>query len=138
MAYQSEVVEERKVERRPGMEMRHATPEHQAFRLLYLGFIAAPIIAGLDKFFHYLVDWNMYLSPAFASLFAGRAAGMMNVVGVVEIFAGLLVAVKPRLGGLIVAVWLWAIIINLLMIPGYSTSPCAISGFPWELWRFRA
>lgn len=96
-----------------------APREHQAYTLLYLGFIAAPLIAGIDKFFHYLVDWNIYVSPLAGSLAGGRINLMMQGVGIVEICAGLLVAAKPSVGGVVVAAWLWAIIGNLLMIPGY-------------------
>lgn len=94
-------------------------PSHQAFQLLYTGFVIAPLVAGIDKFFHYLVDWNIYLSPPFAALAGGRVTLMMQAVGVVEIAAALLVAFKPRIGGLVVAAWLWGIIVNLLLIPGY-------------------
>lgn len=93
--------------------------ESQAFGLLYLAFIAAPLIAGIDKFFHYLVDWNIYLSPAYASIVNYHVDALMRAVGVVEIAAGLLVAAKPSVGGVVVACWLWGIIVNLLVIPGY-------------------
>ena len=99
--------------------LRPAGPSLQAFSLLYAGFIIAPLVAGLDKFFHYLVDWDIYLSPVFARLAGGRVTELMMLVGAVEICAGLLVALKPRVGGLVVAFWLWGIIINLLSMPGY-------------------
>lgn len=99
--------------------LRAGEPESQAFSILYLGYIALPLIAGGDKFFHYLVDWNKYLAPQFAELAGGRVAALMAAVGGVEILAGLLVAVKPRVGGLVVAAWLAGIIVNLLLIPGY-------------------
>lgn len=103
---------------RPSAIMRRE-PEYQAYTLLHAGFVAAPLIAGIDKFFHYLVNWNIYASHAFASVFSGNVPLMMHVVGVVEIIAGLIVAVRPRIGGLIVAAWLGGIILNLLLIPGY-------------------
>lgn len=111
--------------RERAVEARERTVEvrrdgaRQAYSMLYVGFIVAPLAAGVDKFFHYLVDWNMYLSPTFASLAGGRVDTLMKTVGVVEIFAAVLVALKPRLGGLVVAAWLWGIIANLLLIPGY-------------------
>ena len=43
----------------------------------------------------------------------------MLVVGVIEIIAGLIVALKPYVGAHVIALWLWGIIINLLMIPGF-------------------
>lgn len=117
---------ERRISAKTGVEHHYGAPPRtlsggpaQAYSLLYLGYIALPLIAGIDKFFHYLVDWNLYLSPAFAALAGGRVTALMNAAGLVEIVAGLLVAVRPRLGGLVVALWLWAIVANLLLIPGY-------------------
>lgn len=94
-------------------------PAYQAFRILYVGFIAAPLIAGLDKFLHYLTNWNQYLAPVVARNLPVTPETFMRGVGVVEIVAALLVAIKPRLGGYVVAAWLGGIIVNLLMIPGY-------------------
>lgn len=122
MAYETTVTEEKREasRRRHGYGAVRATgPEYQAFSLLYFVYIVAPIIAGADKFFHYLVDWDAYVSPAFASIFGGNVASMMHGVGVVEIVAGLLVAVKPRVGGIVVCAWMWGIIVNLFLIPGY-------------------
>jgi hypothetical protein len=92
---------------------------YEAYLILLTGFVAAPIIAGLDKFFHLLVDWTQYLAPIVPRLTGIDAALFMMIVGVIEIVAGIIVAVKPKVGGLIVAVWLWGIILNLLLIPGY-------------------
>jgi len=96
-----------------------ARPSYQAYRLLQLGFTVAPIVAGLDKFFHLLVDWDKYLPGAVNSLVGGHGHALMQVVGVIEIVAGIGVALKPRLFSYVVAAWLWGIIVNLLMIPGY-------------------
>jgi hypothetical protein len=90
-------------------------PTRQAYELLHWGFVAAPAIAGLDKFTHVLVDWDKYLAPAFAKAIPLAPHTAMMVVGVVEIAAALLVALKPRIGGYVVAVWLAAIILNLLV-----------------------
>jgi hypothetical protein len=94
-------------------------PAYQAYQILHVAFIVAPVIAGLDKFFHLLVNWDMYLAPAIANLSPVGAHGLMMLVGVVEIAAGIIVAVKPRIGAYIVAIWLWLIIIDLLLIPNY-------------------
>jgi hypothetical protein len=91
----------------------------QACWILYAAFIAAPIIAGADKFFHFLVNWDQYLAPAIAGFLPIAPHTFMLAVGVIEIVAGLLVALKPSIGGVVVAVWLWGIIVNLLLIPGY-------------------
>jgi hypothetical protein len=91
----------------------------QAYTILYAGFVALPIIAGVDKFFNYLVVWEQYLAPLATDIVPVTATTFMMIVGVVEIAAGLLVAVRPQLGGYVVMLWLWAIIANLLLIPGY-------------------
>ena len=92
---------------------------YQAYRILQLGFVVAPIVAGLDKFFHLLVDWDKYLPSIVNNLTGGRGHQLMLVVGVVEIVAGIGVAIKPRIFAYVVAAWLALIIVNLLMIPGY-------------------
>jgi len=94
-------------------------PAYQAFVILYVGFIALPIVAGIDKFFHLLVNWNQYLAPAVTQTLSISASSFMMIVGVIEIVAGIVVAVKPRIGAYVVTVWLWAIIVNLLMIPAF-------------------
>jgi hypothetical protein len=92
-------------------------PSYKAYKILHFGFVAAPLAAGLDKFFDILVNWSIYLSPLVSKMINAQA--FMKVVGIVEIAAGILVAVKPKYGAFIVAIWLWGIIINLLTIPAY-------------------
>ena len=87
----------------------------QAFRILQVGFVVAPILAGLDKFFEVLVDWDRYLAPVATDVLPVSGHSFMLAVGVIEIAAGVLVAFRPRIGGYVVAVWLWAIILNLLV-----------------------
>ncbi|MEU7817458.1 hypothetical protein [Pseudonocardia sp. NPDC049154] len=92
---------------------------HQAFLLLRTVFTVAPVLFGLDKFFGLLTDWEQYLAPQIDALIPGTAHQAMLAVGAVEILAGLLVAVLPRIGGYVVAAWLAGIIINLLLIGGF-------------------
>jgi hypothetical protein len=87
----------------------------QAFRALHLGFVAAPLLAGVDKFFDWMVDWTKYLAPQVDAILPGTAQQFMYAVGVVEIAAGVLVAVAPRYGGYVVAAWLAGIIGNLVI-----------------------
>jgi hypothetical protein len=94
-------------------------PDHQAFLLLRTAFTVAPIVFGLDKFFGVLTDWDRYLAPMVDDLTPGTAHQLMLAVGVVEILAGLLVAVRPDVGGYVVAAWLAGIIGNLLLIPDF-------------------
>lgn len=96
-----------------------SNPFYQAYQILRLGFTVAPILAGLDKFLHLLVDWDMYLPPMVNRMTGGHGHQLMLVVGVIEIIAGLGVAFKPRIFAYVVSAWLVLIIINLLMIPGY-------------------
>ena len=96
-----------------------STPGYQAFQILRFGFTVAPIVAGLDKFFHLLVNWDQYLPPFVNNLTGGHGHQLMLAVGVLEIVAGLGVAFKPRLFAYVVSAWLLLIIVNLLMIPGY-------------------
>ena len=92
----------------------------QAFLLLRTVFTVTPILFGLDKFVGLLTDWEQYLAPQIDNLVPGTAHQAMLAVGVVEIVAGLVVAVLPRFGGPLVAVWLAGIIVNLLLIGGYG------------------
>jgi hypothetical protein len=92
---------------------------HQAFLLLRTVFTVAPILFGLDKFVGLLTDWEQYLAPQINDLIPGTAHQAMLAVGVVEIIAGLLVAVLPRIGGYVVAAWLAGIIVNLLLVGGF-------------------
>lgn len=96
-----------------------SSPAHQAYRILQFGFTVAPIIAGLDKFLHFLVNWDQYLPETVARVSPIPAHTLMLVVGVIEIVAGIGVALKPRIFAYIVAAWLAVIIINLLLVPGY-------------------
>ena len=97
------------------------TAARQAFLLLRIAFTVAPILFGLDKFAEVLTDdWARYLSSEFNSILPGNADDAMTIVGVIEVAAGLVVAVAPRYGSLLVAGWLGGIIINLLLVGGYG------------------
>ena len=96
-----------------------SSPPYQAYRILHFGFVVAPILAGLDKFFHLLVNWDQYLPGVVANVSPIPPHTLMLVVGVIEIVAGIGVALKPRIFAYVVAAWLALIIINLLLIPGY-------------------
>ncbi|HEY4270374.1 MAG TPA: hypothetical protein VGM65_00045 [Candidatus Udaeobacter sp.] len=96
-----------------------SSPAYQAYRILHFGFVVAPILAGLDKFFHLLVNWDQYLPGVVARISPIPPHTLMLIVGVIEIVAGIGVAIKPRIFAYVVAAWLAVIIINLLLIPGY-------------------
>src|SRR5918993_5067115 len=94
-------------------------PSRQAFVPLRTVFTVAPVLFGLDKFTNLLTDWPRYLAPAIDDLVPGTAQQAMYAVGVVEILAGIAVALVPRYGALLVAAWLAGIIANLLIIGDY-------------------
>jgi hypothetical protein len=94
-------------------------PSYQALRLLHVVFAVAPVLFGLDKFAHLLVDWDRYLAPEIVDALPGTAHELMYVVGAIEVVAGLVVALRPRIGGYLVAGWLAAIIVNLLLQADY-------------------
>jgi hypothetical protein len=96
-----------------------APPARQAYYILHFAFVAAPVIAGLDKYFHLLVNWDQYVAPWIAKMSPISAHNLMLLVGIVEIVAGLIVAFAPRIGAWIVFAWLWVIIINLVTYPGW-------------------
>ena len=94
-------------------------PAYQAYQILLVGFSLLPILAGLDKFVGIFTNWDQYLAPQIARSSPVGAHNLMMIVGVIEIVAGVGVVVKPRIFGVVVAAWLWAIIVNLLLIPSY-------------------
>lgn len=96
------------------------SPAYQAYQILHWGFVAAPVIAGADKFLGLLTDWEKYLAAPFARLSPWHAGTTMSLVGAVEIIAGLVVALRPRIGAYVVAAWLVGIIVNLLIVGGYG------------------
>lgn len=101
--------------------VRAYTPAYQAYQILHVAFTIAPLLAGADKFFHFMVNWDQYLSPLAVRMLpvSVSAHTFMRAVGVVEIIAALIVAVAPAIGGWIVGLWLCGIVLNLLAIPGY-------------------
>lgn len=99
--------------------IRVNSPSYQAYQILHTAFTVAPIIAGADKFFHFLANWDLYLAPVVSGTLGIGAHTFMLGVGVIEIIAGLLVAVAPRIGGWVVGFWLCGIILNLLLLGMY-------------------
>src|SRR5690606_11466271 len=94
-------------------------PAGQAFLLLRTVFTVAPILFGLDKFVEVLTTWERYLAHQIDRLVPGTAHQAMLIVGVIEIVAGVLVALRPKIGGYVVAAWLAGIIVNLLLLGDY-------------------
>ena len=105
------------VRRQPARSERR--PSYVAFQVLRAGFAALPNIAGVDKFFHLLANWDMYLANRVEKLLPVSGHTFMLIAGVIEILAGVLVAVLPRIGAFVVAGWLAGIIVNILLIPGF-------------------
>ena len=98
-----------------------AEPAHQAYLALWVGYIALPLVVGLDKLIGFLnVNWEGYLATWVNDIVPGSAADAMMMVGVVELAAAVCVAVAPRIGGYIVAAWLAGIIVNLFSMGNYN------------------
>lgn len=91
----------------------------RALLLLRTAFTVAPIVFGLDKFLGLLTDWDKYLAPWINDIVPGTADQAMMAVGVIEVVAGIAVAVVPRYGALLVAAWLAGIIVNLVTLGHY-------------------
>ena len=94
-------------------------PRYQAFWMLRLGYTAIPLTMGIDKFFNGLVFWPKYLADWIDNIAPGTAQQFMYFVGAVEIVAGIIVLLKPRYGGYLVALWLAGIVVNLFSYPGW-------------------
>src|SRR5256885_15778669 len=99
--------------------VKASNPAYQACQILHWGFTVLPIVAGLDKFFDLLVPWHQYLAPIINRLVPVDAHTFLMGVGAIEIVAGPIVAFAPEVGGDLVMGWLWGVIVNLLLIPGY-------------------
>jgi hypothetical protein len=120
------------------MAAEHSRPAYQGYQILHFAFTVAPILAGLDKFFHLLTNWDMYLSPMVARMLPMGGHNFMLAVGVIEIIAGLLVAVKPKLGAPVVGLWLLGIIVNLLSMGSFydvALRDLGLSLGAFALWR---
>jgi hypothetical protein len=94
-------------------------PSYAAYVVLHIGFTVLPIIAGADKFLDRLVNWDQYLSATYAAFLGASPHAIMMGVGAIEIVAGFFVAFAPQFGAYVVMLWLWGIIANLLLLPGY-------------------
>jgi hypothetical protein len=94
------------------------SPAYQAYEILHVGFAVLPIVAGLDKFLHFLQigSWEGYLAPIVPQTVGLEPTTIMMIVGGIEVAAGLLVAFWPRVGGYVVMLWLLGIIVNLLLL----------------------
>jgi hypothetical protein len=84
-------------------------------RLMRYTYGLVPIVAGLDKFTNILTDWKHYLAPSIISALPISSSTFMAIVGVIEIIAGIIVLVRPRVGGYIVMAWLAAIALTLIV-----------------------
>ena len=92
-----------------------ASAVERVITILRFTYGIVPLVAGVDKFSHLLVNWDQYLAPKIANMLPFAPHTFMLIVGVIEIIAGLIVLVKPKLGSIIVCLWLLCIVINLLI-----------------------
>jgi hypothetical protein len=103
----------------PAVALADRDAGYDAFLMLRVAFTVAPIAFGIDKFSNVLTDWPRYLAPWVNDLLPGSGRDVMYLVGGVEILAGVLVALKPRYGAPVVALWLGGIIFNLVTLSGF-------------------
>ena len=94
-------------------------PAYQAYRILHAGLTVAPILAGADKFLGLLANWDQYVTPLVQRITGIPAHTFMMIVGVIEIVAGIGVALKPKIFAYVVSAWLLGIVLNLFLVPGY-------------------
>lgn len=87
--------------------------------ILRYTFTIVPIVAGADKFFNLLTDWEKYLHPGIVSILPFSATTFMVIVGIIEIIAGILVMLKPKIGAYVVSLWLIGIVLNLILSGDY-------------------
>jgi hypothetical protein len=99
--------------------VRVSSPTYQAYQILHLAFVVAPVAAGIDKFFHFLTNWDVYLAPIVPNMLGMTAHTFMLGVGLIEVLAGVVVAFAPRIGGWVVGLWLCGIVLNLLLLGSY-------------------
>ena len=93
---------------------------NSAWWALRLAFFLGPFLAGLDKFFHILADWDKYLSPMAQRILGSYSHTFMLATGVIEMIVGLMVITRwPRLGAYIASLWLLLIAINLVTTGQY-------------------
>jgi uncharacterized membrane protein YphA (DoxX/SURF4 family) len=104
---------------RGALHRARTEPAYAAFLLLRTGFVVLPMWMGIDKFANGMTFWPHYLAPWIVGLLPFSAQTAMYVVGVIEIVAGLAVALKPRYASYVVALWLAGIIVNLLSYSGF-------------------
>ena len=106
------------------METIQLKQTQKVFTILKLTFVVVPIVAGLDKFTNILCDWEKYLNPGFLDILPFSAATFMLIVGVIEVIAGILVLMRPKIGGLVVSAWL--ILIALTLLAGWNFADVAV------------
>ena len=71
------------------------------------------ILAGVDKFTNLLTNWPEYLNPILVDILPVSGRTFMIVVGTVEIIAGVLVLLKPKVGAYVVLCWLLLVALSL-------------------------
>ena len=97
------------------MEMTNSNQiVRSVWSVLKITFTIVPIVAGLDKFTDLLTNWDLYLHPGIASMLPFSVHVFMQIVGVIEIIAGVLVLAKPAIGGWVVMAWLICIALTLI------------------------
>ena len=91
------------------------------FTALRFGIGLTAALAGLDKFFNLLADWQRYVSPLAAQTLPFSPHTFMHIVGVVELLVGIAVLTRwTRVGAYVASVWLFGIALNLVLAGFYD------------------
>jgi uncharacterized membrane protein YphA (DoxX/SURF4 family) len=84
--------------------------------VLRIAFGLMATLAGLDKFFNLLADWDSYVAPIAVQLSPLSPSVLMGIVGVVEFAVGLtILVIRPAIGAYIASAWLALVAVNLVL-----------------------
>jgi len=90
---------------------------------LRVGIGLTATLAGLDKFFDVLADWDAYVSPLAAHVLPFSTHTFMGIVGVIEIVVGAAILTGwTRLGAYVASAWLIGVAVNLAAAGFYDVA----------------
>jgi hypothetical protein len=96
---------------------------HTPWIALRIGIGLTATLAGMDKFFNLLADWDSYVSPVAAQLLPVSTGTFMGIVGVIEVAVGLaILSGWTRLGAQVASGWLLAVAANLVAAGYYDVA----------------
>ena len=94
-------------------------PSYQAYEVLHVGYSLIFMLMGADKFLSLFTDWSKYFSSGILGYLPLTTNQLITSVGLLEITMGVITALAPRIGGYLLALWMWLIIANLVLLGNY-------------------